>query len=160
MTDAVNLTKCVDGCCNRAKLYAANCIKVNTIVNKLSKKFKKSVFWKQQDCYQDCKEEFYTFELVEVDNDGGNEETGNQLNQSFSSISLFARVTEELSYVHRPQMVFVEFFSYLGGLFSVWIGGSVLMGYDIIVHVVRFIRRKYHQHTKKMPRAPQFSWSQ
>lgn len=92
----------------------------------------------ENNCRQDCYEEYYQKDMFELKYDyevvmwKKFNIDADRVNINTTIIFLAAKYLEEISYTHVPKMSQFEFFAALGGLFSLWIGASVLTIYDVI----------------------------
>jgi len=94
-------------------------------------------YLKRQECYQKCKieciQQVFNFELNEVDRSDGdivNYCINATNDQNITLVTVMAKLFDDINYIHLPKMNFIDFWSSLGGLFSLWLGLSVIAVYD------------------------------
>lgn len=98
----------------------------------------------EAECLEDCYEEFYQKDMFELKDDFRDviwqkyEIHPEKLSNNQTLIFMAAKYAEEVSYTHTPKTSEFDFFAALGGLFSLWIGASILTIYDVGVFLVKF----------------------
>ena len=117
--------------------------------------YKKLVRNCERSCHQDCYEEYYQKDIFELQDDFKMKtwqkydvnKTDRMVETNQTLVFLAAKYHEELSYTHAPKMVSFDFFAAMGGLFSLWIGASVLTIFDFLEFLVKLWLRM-HSHVK------------
>ena len=98
-----------------------------------------SLYWFEWDsrlichkqCKPDCIQEVYEMDLHEVDNNELLDIFGvNQSSHDFSYITVLDKQFAESRYYHSPKIKLNDFLSNFGGIFSLWLGLSVISIYD------------------------------
>lgn len=102
----------------------------------------------ESNCKQDCYEDYYSTQQFELEKDV---EIGlfkqytinaSELTPNSTIVFIAAKYSEEMSYQHTPKMNLFEFFANLGGLFSLWLGASVLYCYDFVKQILIYLKNK------------------
>ena len=103
----------------------------------------------EDNCLQDCYEEYYQKDMFELKDDFKNkiwtkyEISEKDVSPNQTLVFLAAKYHEEMSYTHVPKATMFDFFGLLGGLFSLWIGASVMTIYDVLLFLFKFTVRAH-----------------
>lgn len=99
-------------------------------------------------CKPNCIQETYEFELREIDDNELSKKFKAHRNQSdsshtdFSYITVLAKNSDETHLQHSPKMKLTDFLCNIGGLFSLWLGMSVISIFDYLMATILALNSK------------------
>ena len=96
-----------------------------------------------QVCKPDCDKETYNLEMVEVEDDIMSQFKLTKNEPNLGYVAVLTNHLTQLTYHHLPKMELIDFLCSIGGLFSLWLGLSVISIYDYTVTVGSAFKSKF-----------------